>query len=147
MKQPGGKLSSGGMKVLVAGLALTLSGQVPATGPNKEAYELSERCGKTARDWFARDWGDGVSGKIISTYRNHYSEKLNKCFVLLSTTQVTRSKTCGTLVMATLFDVNESNDYGHMSSCDQRVTVCNVHGQDCASAADWQMLLRPYLDE
>lgn len=54
--------------------------------PSKEEYELQERCGKRADDWFRKTWGDGtVKGNAgIATYRNHYSPAQNKCFVLLT---------------------------------------------------------------
>jgi hypothetical protein len=70
-------------------LTIALAATVIATGvaaePNKEQYELQERCGKRAEQVFKGDnpgqSGGGFvnnteDGQDITTYRNHYSTTL-----------------------------------------------------------------------
>ena len=54
--------------------------------PNKELYELQERCGKRAEEFFRREYGTVPKTEYGITmwfnYENHYSARLNKCFFL-----------------------------------------------------------------
>jgi hypothetical protein len=79
-------------------LAATMFGTAQASAePNKEQYELQERCGRRAAEVFKNDHGgqgaaviytDTEHGQDIATYQNHYSGLLNKCFILEITTGV-----------------------------------------------------------
>jgi hypothetical protein len=50
--------------------------------PNKELYELQERCGKRAAEVFKREYSPPVAkiadGQMTFNYENHYSARLNK---------------------------------------------------------------------
>jgi hypothetical protein len=69
--------------------------------PNKEQYDLQERCGKRAEQVFKSD-NPGQSGfsivtntedgQNITTYQNHFSATLNKCFYLLIVTGINYKK-------------------------------------------------------
>src|SRR5262249_18772373 len=50
--------------------------------PNKDLYELQERCGKRAAKVFEREYGSGKDGQTLFNYENHYSARLKKCFFL-----------------------------------------------------------------
>jgi len=65
--------------VAVAGL-LWFSTYVSAQ-PNKELYELQERCGKRAAEVFKREYSP-AHGQMTFNYENHYSARLNKCFFI-----------------------------------------------------------------
>ena len=58
----------------LGGLDITL-GQ-----PNKALYELKERCGKVAREYFAKEHGQDVDksrdGEMKLKFENHYSTRL-----------------------------------------------------------------------
>jgi hypothetical protein len=45
--------------------------------PNKQLYELQERCGKRAAEVFAREYNPAVAktehGQMMFNYENHYS--------------------------------------------------------------------------
>src|SRR5262245_32857109 len=71
------------ISIAIAGL-LCFSNHVSAQS-NKELYELQERCGKRAEEFFRREYGTGSPkteyGITMSfNYENHYSARLNKCF-------------------------------------------------------------------
>ena len=121
----------------------------------KEEYELQERCGKRAEEQFRRDWGsNGVintkEGQVVGSYRNHYNRKLNKCFVLLTSESLPyKEKTPRVSRQITLYDINESKDYGLfiMVSGDARPLSCQVAGTRCQSESEWDALVAPYMEE
>jgi hypothetical protein len=62
--------------VAIAGLAW-FSSNVSAR-PNKELYELQERCGKLAAEVFAREYSpvsNTKDGQRLFNYENHYSSR------------------------------------------------------------------------
>lgn len=125
-------------------------------GPNKEEYELQEHCGKRAQEIFKQENGNGITntkdGQALTGYTNHYNKKLNKCFVLQTTTDLSyknkqEKKSSSTLI--TLYDVNENKDYGSffMRDDDAQPFVCSVLEQACHSKAEWDALIKPYMED
>lgn len=130
-------------------------------GSNKEDYELQERCGKRAEEFFHRNYGDGTltqdykteEGEIkteafqITTYTNNYNGRLNKCFILIE------SKYLSGIIREELYDVNKNENYGTFNGTwdgkKQRVTValCVMLGHQCKSYAEWNSLIKPYMEE
>jgi hypothetical protein len=97
--------------LVMAGEEETLSAQ-----PNRELYELQERCGRQAKETFKKEWGANVvnSGNLQMTanYENHYSPRLNKCFYLeISTSYERKSNKATSLKSLRLFDLNENKEY------------------------------------
>jgi hypothetical protein len=98
-------------------LAVTIVASRASAEPNKEQYELQERCGKRAEQVFKSD-NPGASsesivtntenGQDITTYQNHYSATLNKCFYLLKTTGINYKHLQYTTTLMTLIDLNEN---------------------------------------
>jgi hypothetical protein len=141
----------------VAATILTPAGA--SAEPNKEQYELQERCGKRAEQVFKNDnpgQSAGVvltntdDGQTITTYQNHYSATLNKCFYLMITTGVNYKKQPQyTTKLMTLFDLNDNKEYGtFFKRSDSSVpTHCNVQQKICHSESEWQELLKPYMEE
>lgn len=68
----------------------------------KAAYELQERCGRTAEKWVKAKYGE------IKNYRAHYNTHLNKCFVL-----ATLSQSGFPYSIDCIYDVNENKEYGN----------------------------------
>jgi hypothetical protein len=70
-------------RVLVVAAALLLVDTASFAQPNKEQYELQERCGKQTAEVFVKRWGSGVknsvAGQSVANYENHYNSRLNKC--------------------------------------------------------------------
>jgi hypothetical protein len=104
------------MKVAIASLfLLTFFGNAYAA-PNKEEYELQERCGKRAGEYFA----SGLKTRVlftendkttnVVTYRNHYNGKLNKCFILVTIMETPKSEKESNLNHRDLSDIlNKDN--------------------------------------
>ena len=124
-----------------------------AAEPNKVQYELQERCGKRAEDSFRREYGNGISntetGQNITSFQNHYSATLNKCFFLEIVTSVNYKETPKNMsTMMTLFDLNDHKEYGEYfkRSQDSIPFICTVQDQICHSEAEWRELLKPYME-
>jgi hypothetical protein len=93
-------------------LALLLFGTASQAQPNKEQYELQERCGKRAAEFFAKAWASEVSntasGQTRANYENHYNSRLNKCIYLEISNSFQRGEPPFRLMR--LFDLNENRE-------------------------------------
>jgi len=131
---------------------------LPAAQPSGNArvvYELREKCGKDANEWFKREHSnDGVlDGDVITTiqdeYTNHYNEKLNRCYALvLKSTLIHAPKgKHGNTKSATLVDVNENAETGSYFENDEsaRPIKCFVRDSVCGSLTEWNALASPYM--
>jgi hypothetical protein len=136
------------ISIAIAGL-LWLSAYVSAQ-PNKELYELQERCGKRAAEVFRREYGPGSFPKVSNVmfnYENHYSARLNKCFFLEITVSYEKEKSSKIM---RLFDLNDNKGIGvYMSGfCDGCVPVsCFVQDQICGSESEWRQLVKPFMED
>jgi hypothetical protein len=74
----------------------------------KEAYELRERCGKSASQW-----AKTKSGEVIN-YTAHYNGNLNKCFILAELSPAVSNNFYSSFTM--LYDVDENKEYGHLTT-------------------------------
>jgi len=118
----------------------------------KDIYELNEKCGKHAATLFKKEYGNGfqrsTSGIMFTSYTNHYNVKLNKCFVLMTTTSHPNKKE-DVLYMKELWDINENKQYGSMARFQkQSIPIgCSVEDRICQSEREWDSLVKPYMEE
>jgi hypothetical protein len=145
------------MRVIYLSFALATIFAIPETSaePNKDQYELQERCGKRAEEAFKNDYaGGGVTntkdGQNVTAYENHYNAMLNKCFFLEIVTSVnykTKDKSISTMI--TLFDLNEHKAYGSFfKRSDFSVPLeCYIQEKSCHSQSEWEELLKPYMEQ
>jgi len=143
------------MRALIIVATLLFTGGIISlayAAPNKIEYELRDRCGKEAKDFWQtyhkenRVIASAHGRETISNYRNHYNATLNKCFLLEITTTV------GGTVADTerLFDVNENGNYGVFAKDNaDRVIVCRVKGSknECSSEYEWRKLITPFMQD
>jgi hypothetical protein len=87
----------------VSALAAFLTVSQASAEPNKEQYELRERCGKRAAEFFNQ------LGYRDASFENHYNPDLNSCFLLVT---ITRSETGKGVAWVEwqLWDVNENKE-------------------------------------
>ena len=132
----------------------------PAPNP-RVVYELREKCGKDAREWFDHnnlEEGAAAAGILMnSDFTNHYNEHLNRCYAVLIETgtmfhsQWPSDKT-KQMVMTLdkhLVEVAENKDVGHFfinSTIDKPIS-CNVGDQTCGSREEWDRLVAPYMSQ
>lgn len=122
----------------------------PAPMSKKQAGELSAQCGKSALEQFRRGWKDGteviVEGETTAEYASHYNAKLKTCFYLLTVASPATLKKM-------LFDVNGGELYGEflgstiIESPVARPKTCRLESFYCASGGEWDVLVRPYMED
>jgi hypothetical protein len=83
--------------------AATLTAGTAHADPDKVAYELAERCGRSAQTLFPtlKDAGNGWS------FENHYNPKENSCYMLIEGTSFDKVKKTG-FRQWELWNVNEN---------------------------------------
>ena len=117
----------------------------------QRADELSEQCGKMSHEQFRRAWKDGsentAQGKTTAEFKSHYNSNLNTCFYLLTVASDSTLKKM-------LFDINGGELYGEYlgPAAAQPPTgsfpnTCRVEGLYCASAREWEVLVRAYFED
>jgi hypothetical protein len=126
--------------------------------PNKEQYELQERCGQQAAELFKADHPTGREAGTatvntedstnIVTYEDHYSAALNKCFYLQITTSFKKKPPISSITIMNLFDINENKQYGTFYGAQGRPPMqCEVQKKLCHSEDEWRELLKPYMEQ
>src|ERR1700676_2225866 len=84
----------------------------------KSVYELQERCGRRAAEWFKKEYGDGISNtkdaQVFSNFRNHYNPLMHKCFLLLISNSISHRKDktekISSTQLETIYDLNDNNE-------------------------------------
>ena len=102
-------------------------------------YQLEEKCGKRAAEIHAAHFPDAADAHNIYDYENHYNTRLNKCFIVETTTTFAKGATIKTIIFS---DVNENKGYGTFDPI-----TCEVEGKTCHSLQEWQALIKPYMEE
>lgn len=122
-------------------------------GSVKEDYELQERCGKRAEEVFKKEFGTGSSKNIndikLSKYINHYNKKLMKCFIQVTESGITKTENIKIFITVKhLYDVNENKQYGTFIKNDVvKKPTCEVLEKKCNSEAEWDALVKPYMED
>ena len=116
----------------------------------KVDYQLQESCGKSCRELFMERYGNGLlqidNQNIIVSYKNHYNKKLNKCFILLKSETVVKREIIQTLI--NLGDLNENKEYGRFQfTKENQLVVCVLLEKECKTEREWDLLVKPYMEE
>jgi hypothetical protein len=132
-------------RVLVVAAAL-LVGTATHAQPNKEQYELQERCGKWTAEVFAKDWDTEVSntelGQTIRNYENHYNSRLNKCIYL----EITNTRGKAPSRRMRLVDLNENREIATYREVGPWV-LCSVQEKECETEDEWRTLIKPFMED
>ena len=123
---------------------------------SKEKYELQERCGKWCEEYFNKEYGNGIINggdgeRLISNYTNHYNKKINKCFILITSTEFIRNmeNKIESIRMKTLFDLNKNKEYGSLVQFENnnKPINCRILEKYCNSEKEWDLLVKPYRED
>ena len=120
--------------------------------PDKQLYELQQRCSRLAKEVFDREYSppvlDTEHGQTVFNYENHYSARLNKCFFLEIAVSYEKEKSTSSKIMR-LFDLNQNNKYGTFVSGPTESTpiTCVIRGKGCQSESEWRQLLKPFMED
>ena len=117
-------------------------------------YDLRERCGEYCQEYFIKQYGaTGVNKSdgdtTYNNYVNHYSKKLKKCFMLVTSRSVPKSKNDTIMTFEIIIDVHENKTIGDFvrSHKNNFISQCNVLEQICKSETEWRQLIKPYMEE
>jgi len=139
------------MLALIYMLGLLLFFSFNSHAGSKEDYELQERCGKRADERFRTEYGNGFSSdkdsNYMFVYRNHYNAKLNKCFILVTTTTIPKQESRNIMILTNLYDVNENKEYASIVTVKQNIFGCWVLDKLCKTENEWNLLIKPYMEE
>jgi hypothetical protein len=124
------------------------------------AYDLQAKCGKDSRTWFNLNWSRDKTTALLD-FTNHYSAKLNKCFILVEYHDNSGLAYHGgyswTNYMS-LWDVYENMKYADFSenhytylkpkpSAGDEVITCEVAQQKCKTLDEFRNLTSQYLSD
>lgn len=87
--------------------------------------------------------------QMMVTYQNHYNKKLNKCFLILTFTNYPKDKRTEVSYMKRLVDFNENKEYGAFSKFSKKTYPfgCRFLDKSCESEREWDLLVKPYMEE
>jgi hypothetical protein len=108
--------------------------------PNGALYQLQASCRKLAAETFGRYPPD----ENREGYRAHHNALLNKCFY----EETYRSPTpVGSNLWVYLFDLPENRIYGGFHrSTNIGFFYCNLQDKECHSEAEWEALVKTYIE-
>ena len=119
----------------------------------KQVYDLQVQCKEQSetffRQWYPSiSWKDNDGANWTANFNNHYNKKLNKCFITTTATSFIKRK--GKLrmeVLKYLSDVNENKEYGIYNKIDNTEIGCKLLERFCESQSQWELLVKPYMEE
>ena len=117
---------------------------------------LQEKCAEAAKKYFF-EGGNKFSqqaegGLWAHNYQSHYSRTLDKCFILFISSYWPKAKDEPVLWSETLYDVFEGKSYGSFYRTQYKnfnwpVKECIVRDKICHSEAEFEALIKPYMEE
>ena len=122
----------------------------------KEQYQLQEQCVKRSKEYFNKEYGNGIINwgdeeRLTSNYTNHYNKKLNKCYILITSTQFIRNNEnkIENIGLKTLFELNENKGYGSLIQFENnnKPNNCRILEKYCNLEKEWDSLVKPYMEE
>jgi hypothetical protein len=153
LKQPSSPLMLG-IFVITTSCLIAWLGSVGFAQTIQERYERQGRCGQQAAEVFKADYGQQImldqEGTLFFNYRNHYNAALNKCFFLEITKILGyRAKTPYSATMYRLYDIDENKEYGSFYKRSDATSPadCQILGKLCASEAEWELLIKRFMED
>ena len=118
--------------------------------------ELQEQCVNRSKEYFKKEYGNGIINgengeRLTSNCTNHYNKKLNKCYILITSTQFIRNteNKIENIRIKTLFDLNENREYGSFMQFENnnKPINCRILETYCNLEKEWDLLVKPYMEE
>ena len=121
---------------------LLLTATMAAAEPNVTLHQLQKNCEKLAAETFNRETADDEDRV---DYQAHYNVRLNKCFyaeTYISLTPV------GINTWVYLSDLQQNRIYGGFhKSTNLGFFYCNLEDKECQSVAEWNVLVKAYMED
>jgi hypothetical protein len=119
---------------------LMLTARMAAAEPNITLYQLN--CEKLAAETFRRETAD-FEDRV--DYRAHYNARLRKC--LYAETYISPTPV-GINIWVYLSDLQGDRIYGGFHrSTNIGLFYCNIEDKECHSEAEWDELVKPYMED
>jgi len=118
----------------------------------KELYKLQESCGKRCEEFYNNKEQTDIRKKeegytLSSSYKCHYSRKMNKCFIRITTVQNIIYGENGTRTLWDIIDVNENKVVGDLSDYG-KTTMCAFNtGEKSSNWGECLSLIKPYMED
>ena len=118
--------------------------------------KLQEQCVERSKEYFKKEYGNGIINgengeRLISKYTNHYNKKLNKCYILITSTEFVRNKEnkIENIGLKTLFELNENKEYGSLIKFenDNKLINCRILEKYCNLEREWDLVVKPYMED
>jgi hypothetical protein len=117
--------------------------------------ELQKQCEKHCEEYFKKEYGGGIINgekgeRLTSSYTDHYNKKFQTCFILINSTEfINVSGKIESIRMKTFFDVNENREYGSVIQFenDNKPVNCRILEKYCNSEKEWDLIVKPYMEE
>ena len=123
-------------------------------------YDLHAKCSKDARVWFNENW-QRDKDTLLLDYSNHYNVKQNKCFILIEyhfNSHLAYTGGNSWTNDMTLMNVYENSKYAEFTEnhitnwkptieTREEVITCDVLGEKCKTADEFNNLSRPYMND
>jgi hypothetical protein len=117
-----------------------LTATMAAAEPNITPYQLN--CEKLAAETFRRETAD-FEDRV--DYRAHYNAHLNNCFY--AETYIARTPV-GINIWVYLSDLQQNRIYGGFHrSTNIGLFYCSLQDKECHSEAEWNELVKPYMED
>jgi hypothetical protein len=143
-----------GVNMFVSSHGLGNSAPPATAGDPRALFELREKRGKDAQEWFEHQysdggpWDPGEDANESNSYTNHYSQRLNRCYTVVSTSRVLHVDEKSIRMKAKrLVDVNENKEMGVSTEFSDATTPkkCEVADRECRSEWIWDSLADSYM--
>jgi hypothetical protein len=119
-----------------------------------EEYDLSERCGQRAEEFFKANnpelpdyLYESEGSERVYSYENHYNRKMNICFIMIEGSYSKQNSSEDSKVSMSLYDVNQHKNIAAFSGQNEKTQLCKVLSASCDSEAEWETLIEPYMKE
>jgi hypothetical protein len=122
----------------IAGAPVTMA----AADPNVTLYQLRKNCEELASETFFRETADDEDRV---DYRAHYNARLRTC--LYAETYISPTPV-GINIWVYLSDLQGDRIYGGFHrSTNIGLFYCNIEDKECHSEAEWDELVKPYMED
>jgi hypothetical protein len=112
--------------------------------------ESQEKCARGAKQAFH---DAGYDKNTLGGYVCHYNKKLNKCFIEITATSVSKNGAIST--SKTLFDAFEGREYANFfiyvpkgkAYYEVKPTLCKMLDNYCTTEEEYNAFVKPYMEE
>jgi hypothetical protein len=152
-------------KMRISALILTVLSLLEAFVSGSFAAEgrgSQEQCRTLAAQYFTREYGGSTSrndyvdpdthktlfDETRTAFTAHYQSQQNKCFIVTSIENVTSlGQAKNSSIWLIVIELNENHAAGLFHQTNDAADVCFIGPRDCRSRAEWDLLLKSYLQD